>query len=77
MRKVFYHFNTREQENLLSYMELEFRDISENIPELGLKFPSCEKDKEIEALFSDETLYAVGLVTDEKAYLLAKLKYGI
>lgn len=77
MRKVFYHFYTREQENLLSYIELEFRDISEGIPELGLKFPLCENNKDIEALFSDETLYAVGLVTDEKAYLLAKLKYGI
>jgi hypothetical protein len=79
MREIFYHYNRKETDNLYDLLnKIDWWPVEEFLKEtkklIGLEFPTTNF-WDVQGTRSN--LYAIGVVTDEKQYLLAKLKYGI
>lgn len=77
MKEVSYYFDRPESENLKKYLDFNkflraqiLRNGSEHMKELGLIFPMGEE-------YCKHGVYAFAYIENERAYMLAKIKYGI
>ena len=72
MKEVSYYWDRPESENLKRYLDFHkfLSSGSEHVKELGLTFPMGEE-------YCKHGVYAFAYIENERAYMLAKIKYGI